>query len=177
MTITEALAEIKTIGKRITKKREFVSGFLFRQEMVKDPLEKDGGTVSAIRRERQAIADLEARVVALRLAIQKANTETQITVGKQTRSIADWIVWRREVAPGVQQFLGGLRGSINKVRQDAQKKGVGFTAAGESAQKPDDIIVNISEQELAGETEALEETLGSLDGQLSLKNATVLVTV
>jgi hypothetical protein len=34
-------------------------------------------------------------------------------------------------------------------------------------------VININEQELAKEIELLEDTLGQLDGQLSLKNATV----
>lgn len=44
LTITEALAEIKTVGKRVEKKREFIKAFLARQDGVKDPLEKDGGS-------------------------------------------------------------------------------------------------------------------------------------
>ena len=177
MTITEGLAEIKTIGKRLEKKRQFFSGYLFRQEMVKDPLEKDGGSVTALKRERQSIADLEDRIVAIRRAIQKANTDTQINLSGVSKSIADWLVWRREVSPGHQKFLGDLRARINQVRQETHKKGLGMVTTSESAQKPDDVVVNVSEQELASEIEGLEETLGALDGQLSLKNATVLIEV
>lgn len=177
MTITEGLAEIKTIGKRLEKKRQFVSSYLFRQEMVKDPLEKEGGSVTAIKRERQGIADLESRIVGIRRAIQKANTETTITVGTMAMSIADWLVWRREVAPGYRQFLADLRARISQVRAEGQKKGIGMVTAGESAQKPDDVVVNVSEQELASEIEGVEEILGALDGQLSLKNATVTIDV
>ena len=53
ITITEALAEIKTVGKRVEKKREFIKSFLARQDGIKDPLEKDGGSYQAIARERQ----------------------------------------------------------------------------------------------------------------------------
>src|SRR5277367_6394116 len=102
VTITEALAELKTIDKRIQKKREFVLGYLLRQEMFKDPLERDGGSVSAIKREMQSIRDLEERKIGIRRAIQQANERTNVTVGKQTRSIADWLVWKREVAPAYQ---------------------------------------------------------------------------
>src|SRR3954452_7996422 len=102
ITITEALAELKTIDKRIEKKREFVLAYLLRQEMFKDPLEKDGGSVSAIRREMQAIGDLEERRITLRRAVQQANERNSVVVGKQVRTIADWLVWRREVAPAQQ---------------------------------------------------------------------------
>src|SRR5438105_988378 len=114
ITITEALAELKTIDKRIEKKREFVLGYLLRQEMFKDPLEKDGGSVSAIRREMQAIHDLEERKISIRRAIQQANERNTVTVAKQTRAIADWLVWRREVAPIQQQFLANIRGKIEQ---------------------------------------------------------------
>ena len=73
-TITEALAELKTLGKRIEKKRESVAMFLTRQDGLKDPLEKDGGSVEFIKRERQAVKDLEQHHVNIRLAIQRACT-------------------------------------------------------------------------------------------------------
>ena len=177
LTITEALAEIKTIGKRIEKKRQFVSEYLFRQDFLKDPLENQGGSKSAIDAERQAISDLESRVVTIRRAIQKANEATTVTLNGTSRSIADWLVWRREVAPGQQQFLNAIRGKLGAARQQAQQKGIGLRVAGEVAAnaQPQDVVVNLDEKALAAEIETLETTLGSLDGQLSLKNATTII--
>ena len=43
ITITEALAEVKTIEKRVTKKQDFVASHVLRQEMIKDPLAEQGG--------------------------------------------------------------------------------------------------------------------------------------
>jgi hypothetical protein len=176
VTITEALAELKTIDKRIAKKREFVLAYLLRQEMFKDPLEKDGGSVSAIKRETQAIHDLEERKIAIRRAVQQANERNTVSVGKQMRSIADWLVWRREVAPIQQQFLANLRARIEQARQEATRRGASLGASAEAA-KPNDVIVNVNEQELAQHIEELEDVLGKLDGQLSLKNATLLLDV
>lgn len=175
ITITEALAEIKTVQKRIEKKREFVLGFLARQDGIKDPLEKDGGSFQAIVRERQAIADLEGRIIAIRRGIQRANDTTTITINGAERSIADWLAWRRDVAPGYQQFLGRIRQQINGVRDQARKQGVNMVFATAQAEKPQDFVVNINEQDLAAEIERIEDTLGQLDGQLSLKNATVQI--
>jgi hypothetical protein len=175
LTITEALAEIKTIGKRVEKKREAIQGFLARQDGVRDPLEKDGGSADFIKRERQAIADLESRIVGLRRGIQRANDETKVTLGGQARSIADWLVWRRDVAPGERAFLANLRAGINNVRQQARQQGASVVPAGGEATRPQDVVINVSEQELATETEQLEEVLGALDGQLSLKNATTMI--
>jgi len=179
MTITEALAEIKTIGKRIEKKREFVLGFLYRQEGLKDPLERDGGSVEAIRRERQAIADLETRIVTLRRGIASANETTDITISGLTHSIADWLTWRRDVAPEHQRFLGGIRMRLSQMRETAKRGGSAVLSAQATVQtadtKPSDFLINVDEAELAREIESIEETLGVLDGQLSLRNATVMI--
>ena len=174
-TITEALGELKTIDKRIANKQEFVLGFLFRQNQLRDPLEKDGGSVQAVAAERQSIADLENRKVAIRRAIAKANDTTEVTVSGTTMTVAQWLTWRRDVAPSTKKFLDAMKGKLAQVRAQAQKSGVAV-ASSESA-KDNDIIVNVSEKKLSEESEKLETILGVLDGQLSLKNATVTVEV
>lgn len=152
MMITEALVEIKTLTKRIEKKREFIKQFLARQEGFKDPLEKDGGSAAVIARERQSMDDLEDRIVELRLGIQRAHAVTALKVGDKTKTIAAWLIWRRDVAPLRQQNLAALRSVLVTVRDQAKC--------------------------LYREIEALEETeetLDQLDGQLSLLNATVAI--
>lgn len=176
MTITEALAEIKTIGKRLDSKRNFIIQYLFRQEMLKDPLAGDGGSQEVLRRERQAMTDLEARVVALRLAIAKANDAATVTIGTETRSIASWLAWKRDVAPNRKNFLASMRQKIDGLRSEAARNGLAVITQS-VAQSSVDIVVNIDERALAQEIEAMEETLGNLDGQLSLKNATVQVEI
>lgn len=99
MTITEALADLKTIAKRIEKKCDFILASLARPEGARDPLEKEGGAEKRVAEERQAIHDLQEYMIKVRRAIQKANESTSITVEGESRSIADWLVWRREVAP------------------------------------------------------------------------------
>lgn len=175
LTITEALAEIKTIGKRLEKKRESIGGYLARQEGIKDPLEKDGGSEEFVKRERQAIADLETRIITLRSGISAANDATLVNVNGVERSISDWLTWRREVAPGQRSFLNGLRNGIKGIREEARRKGADVIAPGATANRPTDVIINIDEGDLAGEIEALEEAMGQLDGLLSLKNATIQI--
>jgi hypothetical protein len=174
LTITEALAEIKTIDKRLASKREFIGGLLWRQEALKDPLEKDGGSAEAIRRERQAITDLQTRVIALRRAIDVANDRTEVTIVGTARTIADWLVWRRDVVPGHKAHLASMRQALAGMRDQARRQNANVVTAGE-AQRGSDVIVNISERDLAAEIEGLEDVLGQLDGQLSLKNATVIL--
>ena len=177
LTITEALAEIKTIQARLTKKREFITRYIARQDGQKDPLANEGGSREAIKRERQAMTDLEARIVAIRAAIQRANASTSITVGATTRPIADWLVWRREVAPNTKAYVAGIIGGLASMRADAQRKGLAVRGDEKEVTSPNDIVVNVEEKALADEVEAMESTLGTLDGQLSLKNATTVIEV
>lgn len=177
LTITEALAELKTLGKRVEKKREYIGSFLARQDGIKDPLEKNGGSAEVIRRERQAIADLEARHVAIRTAIQKMNQATPITVLDTTKTIAEWLTWRKEIASGAQSFINKIRNTVIAARKEASQKGWSVVTATEAARQPTDLVVNVDEADLAKEAETLESILGTLDGQLSLKNATVTIDV
>jgi len=177
LTITEALAETKTIDARIVKKREFIASSLYRQEQLKDPFEKQGGAVAVISQERQSIADLSERKIQLRRAIQVANESTQVTIGKTTRSISDWLIWRREVAPGLKDMLASFATGIRTIRAEAQRKGMAIVTTGDLAQKPTDLILHIDEKQLAEQIEDLELVLGQLDGQLSLKNATTVVVL
>jgi hypothetical protein len=177
ITITEALAEIKTVNKRIEKKRTFISGYLARQDGVKDPLASDGGSASVIAVERQAIGDLESRIIALRRGIQKANDETTVTINGKTLNISEWLTWRRDIAPSQKSWLAQVRGAINGFRQQAQQQGVALISATATTAdtKPTDLVVNVDEKQIADQIETLEDTLGQLDGQLSLKNATVSI--
>lgn len=172
-TVTEALAELKTIDKRLDKKREFVGRNLFRPEQLKDPLQADGGSVEVIRRELQAIDDLEQRKVAIRRAIRVANDTNNITINGVTRPIADWLAWRRDVLPRRKLFLSQLTQTIEAQRRQALSKGSKVVPQEEA--KPTDIVVNVAEGDLAKSAESLEEVEGTLDGLLSLKNATITI--
>lgn len=174
ITITEALAEIKTISKRVGKKHQFVLDNLLRPEVVKDPLEKQGGTPKAIEQEMQAISDLESRLVKIRVAIQESNRYTMLKVENVERSITDWLAWRKEIAPHRQNFINGLRKHINANRANW------FTKASRDqndAAAVAGITVNYDETLLAREAEEIEKILGILDGQLSLKNATTTISI
>jgi hypothetical protein len=174
ITITEALAEVPTIAKKVSKKQQFVQDFLSRPAAVRDPHEKDGGSAELIRRELQAIADNEQRLIAIRSGIAQSNAVTKITIGTTTRTVADWLTWRREIAPTQQMRLNGMANTLRTLRNKAQQQGV------KVAENPEgfmDYIININERDLADQIEALETTLGALDGQLSLRNATVFITL
>lgn len=177
ITITEALAEIKTIGKRVEKKKEFISRYIGRQDGIRDPLEKDGGSIEALKRERQGIKDLLERLIYLRNGIQRANDTNTVTINGTTRTISEWLTWRRDVAPLERSLLNTLIGRMTDVHKTAKSQGNAVVSATALVGdlKPTDVIINIDEGELGAQSEALEDTLGQLDGQLSLKNATVFI--
>jgi hypothetical protein len=174
-TITEALAEIKTIGKRMPPKQQQIMQNIARQEGLKDPLIKEGGSVAVIAAARQSMTDLETRHVALRLAIQEANRRTDITIDGETHSIAYWLTWRKEVLPGRRTFLTQLGNVIQQNRQAALSKGFSVVRIDQTPAQGSDLMINVDEDGLAKEIEHLAKIEGDLDGQLSLKNATVLV--
>lgn len=176
ITITEALQEVKTIDARIQKKKDFIFSFLFRQNNQRDPHEKDGGSAQLIARERQSINDLLERKISIRNAINVANAENYITIKDQSRTISAWLVWKRDVAPTLKTILNETANRLQAMRQDASRKGFTVTQVAPS-DVTFDVIVNINESELAKQIEDLEEILLTLDGQFSLKNATIKIEV
>lgn len=177
LTITEALAEIKTTQARIAKKRDGVHQYLARQDGLRDPLEKSGGSYAFIQAELQSVADLEARIVTLRGAIARKNHEVTIGISGISKSMADWLTWRREIMPNREAFYAKQRANLASIRQQATQKGMAIVGPGQAPSALTDLIVNLDEKQLAEEIEKLETIKGQLDGQLSLKNATVTLEV
>lgn len=175
ITITEALAETKTIAARIQKRQEAVMRYLARDARLRDPLEAEGGSVEFVRRERQAIGDLGERLVHIRTAIQAVNLDTTVAVGGRTRTVSEWLNWRREISAGHKNFLGQLAATMTNARAQAAKAGT--RVASETDAKPGDIIIALSEVDLSREIEDIETILGELDGKLSLLNATTMIDV
>jgi hypothetical protein len=181
LTITEALAEIKTIGKRVETKQSQLESYIVRDSRMRDPMENDGGSVEYIKRERQAINDLQKRVVNLRLAIQQSNMVTRLALNGTDMTVYEWLIWRREVAPHQSNQLSRIWQTLQNARRGAQQRGVNVIAATAAIQsggnEAQEIIVNVNEQAIAKERENVEAILGELDGRLSLINATTLINI
>ena len=173
ITISEALAEVKTIGKRLEKKRQFIHGNLARQDGVRDPFEKDGGSPKMIASELQSISDLETRILDLRTSIQRTNDRTVVKIGDASMTVSEWLVWRRDVLPKQKEFFAALTKGLEGLRSNARKQGLNIIASvGQPASNPTDVIVHIDEAEVNRKIERLEAILGELDGRLSVINAT-----
>lgn len=184
-TITEALQEIKTINNRLVKKRQSIFPYIARDLRVIDPLAKNtaGGSEAFIRQERQAIKDLEDRIIKIRTAIQSSNLISRLTVGTTTRKVAEWLTWRHEISEHSKAFVVGLTNGIVSFRSELQKKGgravfANAIQVNESmGNDPPQMVINIDEKALLAEQEDIETVLGELDGKLSLFNATTTIEV
>jgi hypothetical protein len=175
ITVAEALARIDTYRRRIEAKQQLVDAYLFRTAAQRDPLAAEGGTAAALAAELASLDALQERTILLRRLIQHSYETTPITFGERTRSLADWLVWRREVATRRANFLEALSRRIQRARKLAARRAAGVSEVG--AGKAADVVVHLNEQELAGQAEEVEELRGYLQGQLALKNATLTVDV
>lgn len=183
MTITEALAEIKTLMARANKKRQAVLNHTHRDSNAVDPLAKDGTSqADFVASGRQSIRDMEDRIVRIRTAIQSANLATSLTIGigdrAITRTVTAWLNWRKEISVVQREWMNMLNNQVVKARAEAQRFGGSAVNAAVSAEiKERHMVVNFNEVELMADIENMEAVLGELDGKLSLVNATVKITV
>ena len=76
VTITEALAETKTISARINSAQTAIQRHLVRDARMVDPLANVGGSEKFVAEQRQSIRDLQNRLVDIRTKIQDANRAT-----------------------------------------------------------------------------------------------------
>jgi len=180
MTITEGLGEIKTINKRLEKKRIEVANFAARAEIMTDPLAKSGGSEKHVKALLQAINDLEERIISIRRAINTANMTMCLKVCGVERTVADWLIWRREVITPKQGFVAGLVMGITNKRREIEQHNLSVdrqpTPQGTKIAKTE-LVVNVDEKALRAEMETIEKILGTLDTQLSLFNANAAIDV
>lgn len=169
ITITEALAELRTIAKRIAAKEEFIGGNIGRHSMAVDPHEGDGGSPKLVAEAMQARRDLCDRVVAIRTAIQKKNLSVVLSVAGQEQTVAEWLAWRRDVDSMDRNFLTKTARTISQTRQRIRNE----IPEGMEA----DLLPHLNEKELAEAIEHHETVVGELDGQLTLSNSTNTISI
>lgn len=168
--ITEVLAGNKTSKKKREPKLQFVLQNMLRDDRLKDPFEENGGTKTVIRQELQAIKDLEEKQIQDLMALQKTNLATMVTIGGKARPISYWIIWKREVAPEIKKRLVAMQQRLNQGKTISENPRYPAAQAGEVK-----IVVAIDEKELTKEIVEFEELFGTVDGILSMANATTPV--
>lgn len=175
ITITEALAELKTIAKKITSKQQAILQYLYRDSVLRDPLEASGGSRTYIAQERQSLKDLRQRYADIRMAIYAANGTTQLDVQGTVRTVAEWLVWKREIHKLHADELNAIANTVKNIRSKVAAMGKQFTNT--ESTDPKDVIANIDEAGVLREAEELATIMSTLDGKLSLINATTKIVV
>lgn len=173
ITITEALAEIKLIEKKLSSKTQHVAQNLSRAKHLPDPL---GDSAKALQSEMQSIHDLYKRQVKIRGVIAKANIETTIRVIDDEMSITEWLAWKREVSAKQNALYATIRDGI-KAAQNTYSRAPQIYKDSEDKTQLVQFVFNLDYQEYVSLAEKTQEKLDKLDGLLSLKNATILVEV
>lgn len=176
MTITEALADIKTTTNKITKKEAWVNGHLCLTDAMDDPMEEKGGTKKVVKAEIQSVRDLRIRLVNLRNGINKANFDNTLTIRKRQMSIAEWLIWRREVAKAAQTFESEIHNYVDKTLKDAMHR-PSVKQEGTENMRIIKILPQVDKEEHRAIADEISETMDELDGKLSHANATVTMTI
>lgn len=177
MTITEALAEVRLIEKKIEKGKQMVGQHVARFDHVIDPFEEQGGSRMVVTRELQSLHDLGERRVKIREALSEANLKTMLAIGTTTRSITGWLAWKREVAESEQRVMVQLVSQAQQHIERAQSKPTVYKEKDGEEPKLAKLILNVDISDLNAKAMAIEEILGVLDGKLSLLNATTVINV
>lgn len=176
ITITEALSEVNLIKKKIIAKQSKIKEGLFRVEHLPDPFISEGGSASMIGRETQGIQDLNQRLARIRATISLANLTNNISISGDLRTIHDWLIWKREIAKDQIAFVSSVHKNV-KTHMDQSGKTPQVYKDTNDAVQIVKYVYNLDYAQWLKHDEILNEKLEQLDGQLSLKNATILVEI
>lgn len=176
ITITEGLAEITLIEKKLERKRTFVLANLTRAKHIPDPFEKDGGAAKALAAELQSYNDLQNRLIQIRKAVAEANLANSVTLNDETRTISEWLTWKREVASTAKDFASAIAREL-KSKMDQAQSNPGAYKDETGAVKLVEYVFNAEYPEVVKKSELLHDTYEKLDGLLSLKNATIFIEI
>lgn len=176
ITITEALSEINLIKKKIQAKQTKIQGMLTQVEHLPDPWAQLGGASAVIKAEYQAIMDLQERLKSIRAGISQANLENTIHLGVRSLSIHDWLIWKREIYKPHEQFIKSVNSAVKSYIDQASKSPQVYKDDAGNVQLVK-TKVNIEYPDWQRYEQELMEINEKLDGQLSLKNATIFIEI
>lgn len=178
MSISEALAEIKLIDKKVEKKRENILTHSSRFEHILDPYPAEtGGSSGFIRRELQAVEDLLKQRVKIRHSISKANLETLVTVEAHTLPLTSWLIWKREVGTQQRIALQTLKNLIEKRLAENSTRPQLLKKEDGSDPVLTKLISHVDLTHLQKEIEQIMTIEERLDGILSMKNAQIMIDI
>lgn len=174
LTITEALSEINLIKKKMKASQDEITSMLIRAEHIKDPFEREGGSRAMIDRNMQRLSDLHSRLERIRGAILKANLTHEISIGENKKTIFDWLTWKLEVSSDFQRFVINAYTTVkNEIERVSKNPQVWQDEEGKKHLFK--VESNIDLGDWLRKQTVLTEILETLDGKLSLKNATIVI--
>lgn len=176
ITITEALSEINLIKKKIEGKKTEILNNLAKVAHVPDPYANQGGGFAANKAQLQSIKDLNSRLTRIRGAISGANIANTISIMGETKTINDWLTWKREISVIDSKFLMDLC-TKSKANMDHWAKQPQVYKDDSGTTHLVKYESNIDYVEVLKESERTSEIFEKLDGQLSLKNATIVIEI
>lgn len=176
LTITEALSEINLIKKKIAKKKETILATLVIASHLPDPHEKHGGSESFVKQEMQSIQDLSDRLIRIRSAIAEANVKNEIQISDAKSSIYDWLTFKREIADDMINFTQSVVKQVETHNTRVSNQPQVYKTDDGKTQLVE-YKVNIDQTEWIKKNENYVEKKEKLDGQLSLKNATIVIEI
>lgn len=174
ITITEALAEIKLIDKKLESKAHTVMGNLTRYDHIPDAL---GDSAKKLGEEMQSMHDLWAEIIKIRSAISGVNLRETIKVGEKTATISEWITWKREIATKQLTLYTNIRNNLKNATDRHATNPQAYKDPESGENRFFKLVCNLPYSEFIEKSQKTQETLDRLDGLLSLKNATVTVEV
>jgi hypothetical protein len=176
MTVTELFAEIKLTREKVLKKNSSILKYAAVAGKLRDPLERQGGSEAFIKAETQAVRDLQARLVRMLTAMHKSNMKVQCTIEGETKSVYEWLVWRKEIFPALSGHYGNLLMGAQTIRANEQRSSAMANSKSQDGTAPEVVVqVFFDEKQTMAEAEKLTAIYQKLDGQLSLLNATTVV--
>ncbi len=176
MTVTEALSEVNLIKKKIEANDNLILGNLLRPTHAKDIYEKDGGSEKFNATVFQSTRDLNTKLIKIRSAISTANLTHSIAIGKEIKTIHDWLIWKREVFQKYHQVVNQAQARA-KTQLESYTNSPKVYKDEEDRQQLVQWVSNVDISALQKEAQELSDMYNKLDGQLSLKNATITVEI
>jgi hypothetical protein len=125
----------------------------------------------------QQFNDLTKEIVKLKVAIEKANLTTNITIGEgetaQTMTISEALNYRREVEKQVRQLTFSYNASVAAAQNNVNRYNQQWANADESAKATllSDVLYLVNPAEIKKHEDFLSAFMTELDGELNAINA------
>lgn len=148
---------------------------MVRFSIEEDKFSKDGGAEKVLTSELQSIENLNLNLIKIRSAIMKANLENNIVIDGASLPIYSWLVWRKEVFNVLQRTYEDI---WEKTKQEVDKSMRTPQVVKDNEGKVIElarVIPNMNHVECQKIFQKISETNDSLDGKLSLANATIVI--